>query len=111
MTTFKASLGLCGLSQKEAAEYLGVSLDSVKGWCRGKTPPPRGVWDALSDLLARIEGAADNASSMIEPDLMDRAAMNNVEADAGENPLPSGADAVAGALALLLAIRDVRGDL
>lgn len=109
MTTFKSALGLCGLSQQQAADYLEVSIDSVKAWSRGKTPPPPGVWDQMADLLERIEAAAKHAAAMLEPGGMDRAVMNNIDADSGENPLPAGADGAAGALALLMAIRDTRG--
>lgn len=106
MTTFKAALGLCGLSQREAATFFGVSEQSVKNWSRDAAPPPIGVWRELAGLLARIESAADYAAGMVEPELMDRRAMNNVQADDGADPLPgSGAD-TAGALALLMAIRD-----
>ena len=106
MTTFKASLSICGLSQTEAAEFLGVSLASVKDWCRGKTPPPPGVWDMLADLYARIEAAADCASPNLEPGLMDRRVMNNIAADDGAGPLPGSGDMVAGAMALLIALRE-----
>lgn len=106
MTTFKAAIGLCGLSQSAAAEYLGVSLASVKDWSRGKTAPSQGVWDDLADLYDRIEDAAEFAADKIEPDLMARHVMNQITADSGSDPLPSGADYAAGALALMLAVSD-----
>lgn len=111
MTTFKAAIAICGLSQGEAATFLGVSIGSVKDWGRGKGAPPPGVWEMLADLYARIEDASDFASSQIEPGLMDRRAMNNVTADDGADPLPGGGDAVAGAMALLMAVRDTCGSL
>lgn len=55
----------------------------------------------MADLYHRIEYAADHASPELEPGLMDRRVMNNVQADDGADPLPG-----AGALALLMAIRD-----
>lgn len=106
MTTYKSALAICGLSQQEAAEFHGVSLASVKDWCRGRSNPAPGVWSDLADLYRRIEDAADSASSNLEPGLMDRRVMNNVTADSGTDPLPGSADAVAGAMALLLAIRE-----
>lgn len=106
MTTYKAALAICGLSQQEAAAFHTVSLASVKHWCRGRSTPPVGVWEQLADLYRRIEDAADSASAMLEPGLMDRRVMNNVTADSGPEPLPGSGDAVAGAMALLLAIRE-----
>ncbi len=106
MTTFKSAMSICGLSQSEAAEFLGVSIQSVKDWSRGKSAPPVGVWEMLSDLYVRIEGAADFASANLEPGMMDRRVMNNVQADQGDDPLPGGGAHVAGAMALLLAIED-----
>lgn len=106
MTTYKSALSICGLSQQEAAAFHGVSLASVKDWCRGRRAPPLGVWEQLAKLYGRIEDAADSASSMLEPDLMERRVMNNITADSGEDPLPGSGDMVAGAIALLLAIRE-----
>lgn len=60
----------------------------------------------MADLYARIEQAADFASSNIEPELLDRTIANNITADNGGNPLPSHADYSAGAMALMLAIID-----
>ena len=71
MTTFKAALGLCGLSQADAADRLGVSLGSVKDWCRKKSDPPLGVWQDLAGLFAEIRSKADAA---VVPE--DKAAMN-----------------------------------
>lgn len=104
MTTFKAAMSICGLSQAEAAEFLGVSIQSVKDWSRGKAAPPPGVWQMLADLYRRIEDAADFAAGQLEPTLMDRRRMNHIAADDGADPLPGGGDLVAGAMALLMAI-------
>lgn len=106
MTTFKSALAICGLSQIEAAEFLGVSLATVKSWGSGRNAPPLGVWGMLADLLGRLEEAADDVSTYLEPDIMDRRAMNNVQADDGPDPLPGGGADAAGAMALLIAIRD-----
>ena len=107
MTTFKSALGVCGLSQQEAADYLSVSLGSIKDWCRGKSAPSLGVWTQLSDLYRQIEDAADFASVRLDADLMDRRALNNIVADSGPSALPYGAANAAGATALLLAIKDI----
>ena len=106
MTTFKAAIAICGLSQQESAEFLGVSVQSVKDWSRGRSTPPIGVWQMLADLYGRIEEAADFAAAHIEPGLMDRRVMNNIAADQGDAPLPGSGDMVAGAMALLLALSD-----
>ncbi len=58
MTRFKYALGLCGLSQSEAAEYLGVSVSSIEKWSRGVKGPPPGVWEDLARLWAEIKKAA-----------------------------------------------------
>jgi transcriptional regulator with XRE-family HTH domain len=58
MTRFKYALGLCGLSQSEAAEYLGVSVSSVEKWSRGVKGPPIGVWEDLARLWAQIKASA-----------------------------------------------------
>ena len=107
MTTFKSALGVCGLSQQEAADFLDVSISSVKDWCRGKSAPPLGVWTQLSGLYRQIEDAADFASVRLEVDLMDRRSLNGIEADNGADPLPGGAPSTAGAMAILLAIKDI----
>lgn len=54
MTTFKAALGICGLSQVEAADFLDVSISSVKNWSCGATQPPEIVWRKMAGLYVRI---------------------------------------------------------
>jgi hypothetical protein len=104
MTTYKAAIAICGLSQQEAANFHNVSIASVKGWCRGRSAPPIGAWQQLADLFLRIEAAADFASEMIEPEMMDRRAMSNLAADDGPDPLPGDGDLAAGALAIFWAL-------
>lgn len=104
MTTFKAALAICGLSQVEAADYLGSRIDTVKSWSQGRNAPPMGVWKDLADLYRRIENTADFAAGNLEPGLMAPRIANNIQADDGEDPLPGHADDVAGAMALLLAV-------
>lgn len=45
MTTFKSAIAICGLSQSEAAKHLGVSIDSIKNWTRGKSAPSMEIWE------------------------------------------------------------------
>jgi DNA-binding XRE family transcriptional regulator len=104
MTTFKSALSICGLSQQQAAEFLGVSLQSVKHWSSGRTQPPGGVWEMLVDLFERVQDAADHAADAMALDGIDPRAWANIEADTGDDPLPEGADSAAGAMALMMAV-------
>lgn len=60
----------------------------------------------LSDLYARIELAADFAAEVLETNAVDPRQWGHIEADFGPDPLPEGADGVAGAMALLLSLND-----
>lgn len=104
MTTFKSAIAICGLSQQQAADFLGVSLQTVKHWSSGRNNVPGGVWEMLSDLYVRIEQAADHAA--VELDAVDPRQWGSITADLGDDPLPDGADSAAGAMALLLAVAD-----
>lgn len=106
MTTFKSCLAICGLSQSQAADFLGVALQTVKHWSSGRNNPPEGVWQMLSELYARIERAADNAA--VQLDGVNPRQWGKIQADLGEDPLPDGSDDVAGAMALMLAIQDAQ---
>jgi hypothetical protein len=59
MTLFSLLCSVCGLSHREAADFLGVRLDTVKSWSAGRNRAPDGVLDALADLAAKIDAAAD----------------------------------------------------
>lgn len=96
-TTFSAALQICGLSQSQAAEFLGVRPDTVKSWGAGRNPPPAGVWDMLADLYARIEMAADDARDRLPDNVL---ILDNIEAD-DEDGLPGDGPAISGAMALL----------
>lgn len=107
MAAFKSSLSVCGLSQSEAADFLEVSIDTVKSWCSGRANPPRGVWVMLANLFEQIQDAADGAADVMALDGIDPRAYNNIEADIPHDTLPAtGAQSVAGAMALLIAIAD-----
>ncbi|WP_334151637.1 hypothetical protein [Hyphomicrobium sp.] len=58
MTPFSLLIDRCGLSHREAAEVLGVRLDTVKSWSSGRNPTPASVVDELRALYATIERAA-----------------------------------------------------
>lgn len=55
----------CGLSQREAADWLGVRIDTVKSWACGRNRAPQGVIDELRRLHAQIERAADESLKVI----------------------------------------------
>lgn len=108
MSTFKSSIGVCGLSQAEAADFLQVSIDTVKSWCSGRANPPLGVWQMLASLFEQIQDAADGAADVMDLEGIDPRAFNNIEADITGNELPTGGAArAAGAVALLMAISEI----
>ncbi|MCV6548540.1 MAG: helix-turn-helix transcriptional regulator [Cohaesibacter sp.] len=106
-TTFKAALHTCGLSHNEAAEFLKASESAIKNWSRGKNAPPLSTWLKLAALYEKIESAANFAAETISLDEEARETLNSLAADLStEEGLPGGADATAGALAILLAAQD-----
>lgn len=107
MSAFKYAIGVCGLSQQQAADFLDVSIDTVKSWCAGRANPPRGVWVMLANLFEQIQDAADGAADVMALEGIDPRAYNNLEADIRNDALPNeGALQAAGAMALLMAITD-----
>jgi DNA-binding XRE family transcriptional regulator len=107
MSTFKSAIGLCGLSQQATADFLGVSLDTVKSWCNGRANPPGGVWLQLAGLFRQIESAADGAADVMDLEGVDPRAFNSFEADIVDDALPvEGARNAAGAMALLMTISE-----
>lgn len=103
-TTFKCCLDLCCLSQKEAAEFLGVSEASVKSWSSGRRVVTVGVWELLSSLYIQVKKAEKQGAEMLlEQDEIDERAYNELEVDLISDPLPTvGSMKAAGAGALLL---------
>lgn len=65
MTPFSLLISLAGLSHRAAESFLGVSLDSVRGWINGRRTPPQRVLDMLVALIAAQERAADEALHLI----------------------------------------------
>lgn len=111
MTTFKSALGVCGLSQLEAADFFQVRIDTVKSWSTGRNPPPLGVWKQLASLFDQIQEAADGAADHMSLEGIDPRAFNNLEADLTTEELPvNSATKAAGAMALLMAIQDLSED-
>ncbi len=58
MTDFAALLTLSGLSQPEAAAYLGVKLQQVKDMASGRRSTPPGVISEMISLINEQERAA-----------------------------------------------------
>jgi len=55
----------CGLSHREAADFLTVRIDTVKSWSSGRNGTPEGAIAELRGLYARIETAAGEALTVI----------------------------------------------
>lgn len=53
-TLFAACLSRLGLSQSQAADYLGPSINTIKSWSSGRNPVPKGIWDELRQYEAKI---------------------------------------------------------
>lgn len=66
MTPFALLLQLSGLSQREAAELLGVAPASIDKMARGTRPTPAGVLRDLQGLVAMQQRTAGEALDRIE---------------------------------------------
>lgn len=68
MTLFSEILRGCGLSQREAADFLGIRPDTVKGYASPSRPqqPPPGVLAELHELAARQERMAQATVDIFE---------------------------------------------
>jgi hypothetical protein len=66
VTPLALLLQLSGLSQREAAELLGVSPASIDKMARGTRPTPAGVLRDLQALVAMQQRAAGEALERIE---------------------------------------------
>jgi plasmid maintenance system antidote protein VapI len=58
-TPFAVLAERCGLSQREAAEFLKVRIDTIKSWCAGRNVAKPNVLAELRELYAKIQAAAD----------------------------------------------------
>lgn len=57
-TIFELLRTTCGLSQVEAAEFLGVSIDNIRSWGIGRRGAPENVLHRLHCLANDVEQAA-----------------------------------------------------
>lgn len=104
-TTFKAALGICGLSQREAADFIGVSEGTIKDWCTGRRGqhPPSGAWEMLASLHNQIVIASEAALDVVEIDGADRSALNLFEIETGNKPFATEGVAASAAAMVVLA--------
>jgi len=58
MTLFRALVSLAGLTHREAAAYLGVSVDAVKSWSCGRNACRPEILHEMIALVLRQERAA-----------------------------------------------------
>ena len=65
-TAFALLIQLCGLSSREAADFLGVRDDTARNWRTGRDAAPEGVLRELAEMVGRIETAADEAVGVLE---------------------------------------------
>ena len=73
MSRFETSLGLCGLSRADAAQFFDVSPETVKSWCQGRRNVPNGVWQTLAALYDQIDEIAQHALDTFEGAEVDEA--------------------------------------
>ena len=66
MTPFAALCGLAGLSQREAAEFHEVRLDTIKSWASGRRDASEGAIEQLRELIAIQERIADKFLDTLE---------------------------------------------
>lgn len=66
MTAFYCLMTACGLSNQEAADFLGVSLGSIEGWKSGRRNAPDGVFSEMRTLWRSMMSAAQMAAETIE---------------------------------------------
>ena len=69
-----------GLSQREAAIFHDVRLDTIKGWCGGKTDAPLGALEEIAELILKQRAAADETLEQF-----DAAAIGDVELGAASD--------------------------
>jgi hypothetical protein len=64
-TVFSALLERCGLSQREAAEFLKVRIDTVKSWSSGRNPVKPSIIIELRALYRDIERAGEDLAVLL----------------------------------------------
>ena len=65
-TLFDLLAHACGLSQREATDFLRVRLDPIKSWTSGRRQAPQEALAELAALAAHIDTAAIEAVAQID---------------------------------------------
>ena len=66
MTLVSALISACGLSNREAAKYLDVRLDTLHSWSSGRRTPPDGAVHQLAQLYVDVLDAIDRSDPKAE---------------------------------------------
>lgn len=64
-TEFSLLAGLCGLSIREAADWLEIRPDTAKSWSSGKRNAPAKVLNDLRAMATKIDASAAQAIDLI----------------------------------------------
>ena len=72
-TLYSLLLSVSGLSQREAADFHGVRLDTIKSWNAGRNNAPSGALSEIKNLLRSQRLAADELAKTIRSNKMDEA--------------------------------------
>lgn len=78
MSNFKAIIDLFGLSEDEAAQFLGVDQAQIVRWCNTVDSPPVEVWQALVSLFDSIRFAAEDAAKSADLDHLQASDLNRI---------------------------------
>lgn len=78
-TIFSLLCQVCGLSHREAADFLDARPDTIKAWGAGRRHAPPGVLDSLAGLAAQIDVAADVAVDLIREQSADHGGVGEIE--------------------------------
>ena len=78
--TARLLIDACGLSHREAAEFLSVRLDTIKSWYRRNPPAARqGVINELAELHARQRRAAAHLIRQVRTLVTEHGAADRIE--------------------------------
>ena len=78
-TLFDLLVQTCGLSQREAADFLRVRLDTVKSWASGRRQAPHEALAELATLANRIDTAATEGLAQIEKMAAQHGALSEID--------------------------------
>ena len=66
MNLFHLLVGISGLSHQEAADYLGVSRDTVNSWSASRHKVPTDAITKMAQIIGRMQNAVDEAMDTID---------------------------------------------